>query len=84
MFYVYILKSVVDEKLYIGYTSNLKKRIVEHNSGKVKSTTPRLPVYLIYYEAYNAKVDATERERKLKRYSGSLTHLKKRIKFSMT
>jgi len=34
MFYVYILKSEKDGKLYIGYTNDLKRRLEEHNSGK--------------------------------------------------
>jgi len=38
MFYVYVLKSIKDEKVYIGYTSDLVKRIEKHNSKKSKST----------------------------------------------
>ena len=83
MFYVYILKSKKDNNLYIGYTDNLKQRIKEHNKGLVRSTKPRLPFGLIYYEAYFSKKDAKHREQMLKRYAGPYTHLKKRIKNSL-
>lgn len=83
MFYVYILKSKKDHNLYIGYTDNLQQRIKDHNKGLVKSTKPRYPFKLIYYEAYRSKADAKHREQMLKRYAGSYTHLKKRIKNSL-
>ncbi|MCD6470942.1 GIY-YIG nuclease family protein [bacterium] len=58
MFYLYILKSSKDKKLYIGYTDNLKKRFREHNQGLAKSTKNRIPFDLIYYKAYFSKKDA--------------------------
>ena len=61
-FFVYILFSLKDKKLYIGYTSNLKARFVEHNSGRVTSTKNRKPLQLIYYEAFTNKDDAKSRE----------------------
>lgn len=84
MFYVYILKSAKDSLLYIGYTSDLKKRIAEHNDGKNRSTKARTPFRLVYYEAYASSSDAKYRERQLKRFSGATTHLKKRITNSLT
>ncbi len=42
MFYVYILESVKDDKLYIGFTKDLKKRFLKHNAGKVFSTKSRI------------------------------------------
>ena len=66
MFYVYILKSDKDGKLYIGYSNNLQKRFKEHNLGLVESTKSRMPLHLIYYEAYTSKEDATKREHNLK------------------
>jgi len=62
MFYIYILRSLSDKKLYIGYTDNLQRRIKEHNSGNNFSTKNRLPLKLVYYEAYCDKQDALERE----------------------
>lgn len=42
MFYTYILQSKKNNKLYIGYTSDLKKRLLEHNQGLNFSTKKRL------------------------------------------
>jgi len=65
-FYTYVLKSIKDKKLYIGFTDNLRSRIKEHSSGKVKSTKHRLPVELIYYEACLNKEQAIRREKYFK------------------
>jgi len=62
MFYVYIIKSLVDNKLYIGYSKDLKNRLKEHNSGQNLSTKTRRPFKLIYYEAHLSKEDAEARE----------------------
>jgi len=70
MFYVYILQSIKDNKLYIGYSSNLKQRIDEHSRGIVTSTKNRRPMVLIYYEAYRAEKDARVREIFLKTGQG--------------
>jgi len=83
MFYVYVLKSKTDDKLYIGYTNNLRKRMKEHNEGKNFSTKSRIPFKLVYYESYVASEDAKEREMQLKRFSQSYMHLKKRINRSL-
>ncbi|MFA5084225.1 MAG: GIY-YIG nuclease family protein [Candidatus Paceibacterota bacterium] len=79
MFFLYILKSLKDGNLYIGYTSNLRKRIEEHNSGKSKATNPRKPFKLIYYEAYISEKDAKHREYSLKLRARALAQLKKRL-----
>ncbi len=80
MFYVYLLKSKKDGSLYVGYTSDLKRRFDEHNQKKNRSTKHKAPFQLIYYEAYGSRADAKERESQLKRHSGAMTHLKKRNK----
>ncbi len=79
MFFVYLLKSIKDDKLYIGYTNNLRRRIEEHNAGKSMSTKPRAPFRLIYYEAYTSEEDAFQREQNLKLQSRAMTGLKKRL-----
>ena len=66
MYYVYILFSDKDGNLYIGSTPDLKLRIKKHQSGFVKATKYRLPVRLIYYEAYLSPLDAKRREKFLK------------------
>ena len=66
-----------------GYTANLRKRLVEHQRGRVRWTAARLPVHLIYYEACLSQEDALRRERFLKSGKGKrylrnrlATHLK--------
>ncbi|MFZ5559296.1 MAG: GIY-YIG nuclease family protein [Patescibacteria group bacterium] len=66
MYYVYILFSHKDGKLYIGYTPDLKMRIKKHNSGYVRATKNRRPLKLIYYESYLEEPDAKRREKFLK------------------
>lgn len=66
MFYVYILQSLKDKSLYIGYTVDLKKRFNEHNNGASKATKPFRPYKLIFYEAFLNRVDAKRREEYLK------------------
>ncbi len=70
MYYVYILQSQVRSRLYIGKTTNLKRRISEHNAGQNASTTPYMPWILIFYEAYFNKDDANRREKYLKTTQG--------------
>ena len=62
MFFVYVLLSGKDQKYYIGFTTDIERRLLEHNQGKVKSTKHRCPFELIYYEAYVDKRDAQGRE----------------------
>ncbi|OGZ04320.1 MAG: excinuclease ABC subunit C [Candidatus Lloydbacteria bacterium RIFCSPHIGHO2_01_FULL_41_20] len=66
MFYVYTLQSKKDNQLYIGCTNDLKKRLLKHNTGQSVSTAHRIPLSLIYYEAYINKEDAFAREQYLK------------------
>ena len=70
MYYTYLLESQKDLGGYIGYTNDLKKRFLEHSHGKVASTKNRLPIKLIYYEAYLHRLDAKKREQFLKSGSG--------------
>jgi len=67
MWYVYVLRSEVDENLYIGSTNDLKRRLNEHNSGGVAATKPRRPLVL---EAYLA-VGSEEKARDLEQYCKS-------------
>lgn len=65
-YYVYILKSLKNGSLYIGYTTDLKKRVAEHNNGKSLATKPFRPYKLIFYEAFLNEKDAKNREEYLK------------------
>ena len=77
-YYVYILFSLKDNKLYIGYTESLEIRVNEHQKGKVRATKSRLPIILIHYEALTNKKDAKVREKFLKSGFGRV-QLKKAI-----
>jgi putative endonuclease len=78
-YYIYLLKSLKDNNLYTGYTSDLRKRLDEHNSGKVISTKNRLPLKLIYFEGCINQQDATHREKYLKTSWGK-RYVKARMK----
>ncbi|MDI6734008.1 MAG: GIY-YIG nuclease family protein [Patescibacteria group bacterium] len=79
MFYVYILKSLKNGKLYTGYTNDLRKRFKEHNDGKSTYTKGRGPFKLIYYEACIDQDDARSRELYLKS-GGGKRFIKSRLK----
>lgn len=83
MYYLYILKSLVDEKLYIGSTSDLKRRLSEHNNGLNRSTKARRPLELRYYESYAKEIDARKREFSFKKDGKALGQLKRRISESL-
>src|SRR5262245_38419049 len=69
-FYVYVLESMKDNNMYIGYTNNLKKRIKEHQAGYNFSTEFRRPFKLIYFEGGLDQEDAKRREHYLKTTQG--------------
>jgi len=83
MFALYILKSLKDGDLYIGSTNNLKKRLLEHNLGKVYATKLRRPFKLVYCELYKSEADARKREHNLKLNGRALGQLKRRISNSI-
>jgi len=78
MFYTYVLKSKSGE-LYTGYTTDLKRRLLEHNQGLNLSTKPYRPWKIIYYECCLNDEDAKRRERYLKTSQGRRL-LKRRLK----
>ena len=76
MYYVYILKHPTEERIYIGFSTDLRSRLKRHRSEH--------PVWrLTYYEAYASEADATARERRLKHYGNVQQLLKKRIMKSL-
>ncbi|TRZ64171.1 MAG: GIY-YIG nuclease family protein [Spirochaetia bacterium] len=79
--YVYLLESIKHDNLYIGYTSDLKRRLVEYNRGLNFSTKSYKPWRLIHYEAYRNEDDAKRREGYLKTSQGSRL-LKRMLKSS--
>jgi putative endonuclease len=69
--YVYVLQSLKNGSLYIGYTKDLKQRLKRHNSGGGSYTKKYMPWQLIHYEAYRNEDDAKRREKYLKTSQGS-------------
>jgi putative endonuclease len=66
MFYTYVLKSRKDDKLYVGQSNDLKKRIIAHNKGLVLSTKHRRPLELVYYESCLSEEKSVKREKYFK------------------
>ena len=66
MFYVYVLRSLKDGKLYKGSYQDVQKRLEEHNAGKTESTKRRRPFVLIHTEEYVTRAHAERREKYLK------------------
>ena len=78
MFYTYVLKSIKDKKLYVGFSEDLKRRVKEHNQGLVSATRARRPLILIYYEACLNENKAIIREKYFKTGFGR-RYLKERV-----
>ena len=69
-FYTYVLRSLYDGDHYVGYTNNLRRRLEEHNSGKVKSSSPYRPYKIIYTESFITLREARQREKFYKSTTG--------------
>ena len=80
MYYVYLLKSLKNQSLYIGCTNNLKERLLIHNQNKSYHTAKYSPWKLIYFEGYISKQDAYSREKSLKLHAQGLRRLKERLR----
>ena len=78
-YYVYVLQSILDSNRYIGFTTDLVKRVREHNSGLSFATAPRRPLKLVYYETCRVESDARRREKYLKS-TGGRRFLAKRLR----
>jgi len=75
---VYLLRSVKDGSSYVGWTTDLRRQLEEHNAGKTPYTQTRGPWKLVKYETYEASEAAKQRERHLKRNPRMLSLFKKR------
>ena len=69
MYFVYLLKSLKDNKYYIGQTNNIDKRLSLHNLGKVQSTKSRRPFKLIGYQTLKSRNEARWIEHDLKNHT---------------
>lgn len=72
-YYVYVLQSINKNFLYVGFTSDLKRRFKEHNCHEELSTKHYAPFRLIHYEAYINEKDAKRREEYFKTTKGKTT-----------
>ena len=66
MYFAYVLKSTKDGRLYKGMTTDIERRILEHNSGKTKSTRPYGPWELVYSKEFETREQARNHEKWLK------------------
>lgn len=64
--YVYVLRSLSDQRFYVGLTNKLPTRVEAYNAGRVMSTRRRAPLELIYWEGCLNRSDAARREKYLK------------------
>ena len=71
MHHVYIIQSRIDPRqIYKGYTTNIRKRILDHNHGKSVHTNKYRPWKLLFFASFAKKKTAMEFERYLKSSSG--------------
>lgn len=83
MYYVYILRSLKNKKLYTGYTSDLENRLKKHNTKQGgEYTSKNAPFEILFYEAFRNKRDATKAEKFWKTGYGREV-LKDKIKYSL-
>jgi len=70
MFYTYIIQSQKDKTFYIGSTSDLKRRLEEHNKGRATYSSTKTPFKLVWYGAFKNKTKSSKFEKYLKSSSG--------------
>jgi len=74
-FFVYVLRSLVKDRFYVGQTSDLSDRLRRHNEGRVKSTKALRPWSIVYFEKYETRAAAMRRERELNELKGTAKFL---------
>jgi putative endonuclease len=77
VYHPYVLESQSDGNLYTGITSDVERRLREHNAGRVQSTKRRRPLHLIYVEDFSSRSEAFARESYFKTPEGGA--LKQRL-----
>lgn len=71
MYYVYLIRSLINpRRIYVGYTTNLKERLKDHNAGNSISTAKLCPWHLIIYLAFEGMSKAKSFEKYLKSHAG--------------
>ena len=66
MFFVYAIQSTIAKRIYVGMSSDVEGRVLEHNSGKTQSTKGYKPWTLFYKEEFETRIAARIREKYLK------------------
>jgi putative endonuclease len=66
MWFVYVLRSEINEQLYVGMSESPDTRLLEHNKGKVRSTKSFRPWKRVFLEEVGDTVQARKREKYLK------------------
>jgi putative endonuclease len=66
-YYTYIIQSEKDGSFYIGSTSDVERRLFEHNFGHSPYTSKKKPWKLVYCEVYDSKSEAIKREKFFKK-----------------
>tara|TARA_R110000772_G_C13165149_1_gene426394 strand:+ start:86 stop:382 length:297 start_codon:yes stop_codon:yes gene_type:complete len=74
MYYVYALSSLRRNYIYVGMTSDVKRRMTEHNVGKEKTTRPYLPFRLLYIESCENRIESRKREKYWKSGTYKICH----------
>jgi putative endonuclease len=67
MFFVYILQSMKDDSFYVGQCDDLDKRMSKHFDGMSKYTASKRPLRLRYFEVFNSRTEAIQREKYIKK-----------------
>ncbi len=83
MYYVYVLVEETEREVYVGFTSDLRRRVEEHQSGHGAEYTKNGTWRLAYYEAFFSECDARTREKKLKHDGRSRYQLYARMEKSL-
>ena len=63
MYFVYALKSITRNYIYVGLTNDVDRRVSEHNSGYEKTTRPYRPFKLIFVESFQTRAEARKMEK---------------------
>jgi len=71
-YFIYVLKSELTGSSYVGHTSDLEKRLIEHNNNKSLSTRGKKPWRLVSKEEYTTRSEAASREKYFKSIKGRL------------
>lgn len=79
LYYVYLLRSLQTGGLYLGWTTDLRRRLCQHNEGASYATRGRGPYELVYVEAYRHREEAIAREQSLKKHPNVYQQLKRRL-----